>query len=180
MLPIIRTFISLPAGVARMPILRFSVLTFLGCLPWVFMLAFIGKQVGANWADWKDQLHYVDYAVVALVVGGIVFLVVRARRGRGSDDAPVARRAGRRCRRQLSAAPAHTRRDRARAAARPRRAAADLLVRRTSRSCRGCCGWPYAELDARLRKAFEVALHAGTVAALLVGLRDEVAPSCGL
>jgi len=49
MLPIIRTFISLPAGVARMPFVRFSVLTFLGCLPWVFMLACIGQQVGANW-----------------------------------------------------------------------------------------------------------------------------------
>ncbi len=46
MLPIIRTFISLPAGVARMPFWRFTVLTFVGCVPWVFMLAFIGQQVG--------------------------------------------------------------------------------------------------------------------------------------
>ena len=65
MLPIIRTFISLPAGVARMPFWRFSVLTFLGCLPWVFMLTFIGKQAGDNWEDWKDSLHYFDYAVAA-------------------------------------------------------------------------------------------------------------------
>ena len=43
-----------------------------GCLPWVFLLAFIGKQVGANWEDWKDSLHYVDYAVVALIVVGVV------------------------------------------------------------------------------------------------------------
>ena len=91
MLPIIRTFISLPAGIARMPIVRFSVFTFLGCLPWVFMLAYVGKQVGANWEDWKDSLHYVDYAVVAMVVGGGVYLVVRRRRRKdGSDDAPVA------------------------------------------------------------------------------------------
>ena len=90
MLPIIRTFISLPAGVARMPFVRFSVLTFLGCLPWVFMLAFIGKQVGANWEDWKDSLHYVDYAVAAMIVAGVVYLVVRRRRGkRDGDDAPV-------------------------------------------------------------------------------------------
>jgi membrane protein DedA with SNARE-associated domain len=86
MLPIIRTFISLPAGVARMPIVRFSVLTFLGCLPWVFMLTFIGKQVGDNWVKWKDSLHYVDYAIVALIVVGIVYLVVRYRRGGGSDS----------------------------------------------------------------------------------------------
>ena len=69
MLPIIRTFISLPAGVARMPFWRFSVLTFLGCLPWVFMLTFIGKQVGDRWEDWKDSLHYFDYAVAAIIVG---------------------------------------------------------------------------------------------------------------
>ena len=46
MLPIIRTFISLPAGVALMPFWRFSVLTFLGCVPWVLMLTYIGKQAG--------------------------------------------------------------------------------------------------------------------------------------
>jgi membrane protein DedA with SNARE-associated domain len=84
MLPIVRTFISLPAGVARMPFVRFSVLTVLGCLPWVFMLAFIGQQAGSHWKDWKDGLHYVDYAVAAMIVAGIAYLVVRwwrARRG---------------------------------------------------------------------------------------------------
>jgi membrane protein DedA with SNARE-associated domain len=90
MLPLIRTFISLPAGVAKMPFLRFSVLTFLGCLPWVFALAFIGKQVGANWTDWKDSLHYVDYAVVALIVAGIALLVLRRRRGGGGPVEPAA------------------------------------------------------------------------------------------
>lgn len=87
MMPIIRTFISLPAGVARMPFLRFSVLTFLGCLPWVFALAFIGQQVGANWTDWKDSLHYVDYAVAAAILAGIAFLVLRRPRG-GRGDGP--------------------------------------------------------------------------------------------
>jgi membrane protein DedA with SNARE-associated domain len=87
MLPIIRTFISLPAGVARMPFLRFSLLTLAGCVPWVFMLTFIGKQAGDNWEDWKDSLHYVDYAVAASIVGGIVYLVLRARRRRGTTDA---------------------------------------------------------------------------------------------
>lgn len=86
MLPIIRTFISLPAGVARMPFVRFSVLTFLGCLPWVFMLTFIGQQVGENWTDWKDSLHYFDYAVAATIVIGVIYLVVRSRRGGDSDD----------------------------------------------------------------------------------------------
>jgi membrane protein DedA with SNARE-associated domain len=96
MLPIIRTFISLPAGVARMPFWRFTVLTFLGCLPWVFMLAFIGQQVGARWEDWKDSLHYVDYAVAAAIVIGVAYLIVRHRRERtrrpteAATDAPSA------------------------------------------------------------------------------------------
>jgi membrane protein DedA with SNARE-associated domain len=80
MLPIVRTFISLPAGVARMPFWKFSVYTFAGCVPWIFMLTFIGKEVGANWEDWKDSLHYVDYAVAAMIVLGAVYLFVRWRR----------------------------------------------------------------------------------------------------
>jgi membrane protein DedA with SNARE-associated domain len=80
MLPIIRTFISLPAGVARMPFWRFTVLTTLGCIPWIFMLTFIGKHAGAKWEDWKDSLHYIDYVVLALIVLGAVYLVVRWRR----------------------------------------------------------------------------------------------------
>jgi membrane protein DedA with SNARE-associated domain len=91
LLPIIRTFISLPAGVARMPFWRFTALTVAGCIPWVFALAFIGKQAGDRWEKWKDSLHYVDYAVVVLVVVGIVYLIVRRRRGGGSgDESPAA------------------------------------------------------------------------------------------
>jgi membrane protein DedA with SNARE-associated domain len=82
MLPIIRTFISLPAGVARMPFWRFTTLTLLGCIPWVFALTFIGKQAGSKWTSWKNSLHYVDYAVLALIVIGIVWLFIRARRRR--------------------------------------------------------------------------------------------------
>ena len=80
MLPIVRTFISLPAGVARMPFWRFTVFTLLGCIPWVLLLTFIGKQAGDNWESWKDSLHYVDYAVATAIVIGVVWLVVRNRR----------------------------------------------------------------------------------------------------
>jgi membrane protein DedA with SNARE-associated domain len=80
MLPIVRTFISLPAGVARMPMMRFSVLTMLGCIPWVFALAFVGKQAADRWTSWRDSLHYVDYAVAALIVIGLVYLIARRRR----------------------------------------------------------------------------------------------------
>jgi membrane protein DedA with SNARE-associated domain len=81
MLPIIRTFISLPAGVAKMPFWRFSALTLAGCIPWVLMLTFIGQEAGERWESWKDSLHYVDYAVVAAIVVGVVYLLLRRRRG---------------------------------------------------------------------------------------------------
>jgi membrane protein DedA with SNARE-associated domain len=86
MLPIIRTFISLPAGVARMPFWRFTVLTLLGCIPWVLLLGFIGQQAGSNWESWKDSLHYFDYAVAACIVVGGLYLFVRWRRNRNDDS----------------------------------------------------------------------------------------------
>jgi membrane protein DedA with SNARE-associated domain len=90
MVPIVRTFISLPAGVARMPFWRFSLLTLAGCVPWVFMLAFIGEQAGDRWESWKDSLHYVDYAVVAAIAVAIVYLLVRRRRApAGGADQPA-------------------------------------------------------------------------------------------
>jgi membrane protein DedA with SNARE-associated domain len=82
LLPVIRTFISLPAGIARMPFWRFTVLTLLGCIPWVLALGFLGKQVGSHWDDWKDRLHYLDYAVLAAIVALIVYAIWRRRRER--------------------------------------------------------------------------------------------------
>lgn len=92
LLPVVRTFISLPAGVAKMPFWRFTLFTLLGCLPWVFTLGLIGEKVGDNWTQWKDGLHYVDYAVLAAIVVGIAYLVIRSRRSGGeaepATDAP--------------------------------------------------------------------------------------------
>jgi membrane protein DedA with SNARE-associated domain len=85
MLPIVRTFISLPAGVARMPFWRFSALTLAGCVPWILMLTLVGKAARDNWDQWKDRLHYVDYGVAAIIVVGVVWLALRwwrARRAR--------------------------------------------------------------------------------------------------
>jgi membrane protein DedA with SNARE-associated domain len=87
MLPIIRTFISLPAGIARMPFWRFTVLTLLGCIPWVLMLGLIGESVGDNWEEWRDKLHYIDYAVVAGAIGLAVYLLIRRSRGGGGGAA---------------------------------------------------------------------------------------------
>jgi membrane protein DedA with SNARE-associated domain len=81
MLPIIRTFISLPAGVARMPLGRFIIFTVAGSIPWVLMLAIVGREVGDRWDQWRDNLHYADYAIVVAIVIAIVYLIVRRRRG---------------------------------------------------------------------------------------------------
>jgi membrane protein DedA with SNARE-associated domain len=90
LLPIVRTFISLPAGVARMPFWRFTLFTFLGCLPWMLLLTFIGQQVGDRWTQWKDSLHYVDYAVAAIIVLAVAYLVVRWwRRRAGGERLPA-------------------------------------------------------------------------------------------
>ncbi len=81
MLPIIRTFISLPAGVARMPLGRFVVFTVAGSIPWVLTLAIVGREVGDRWDQWRSHLHYADYGVVAVIVMGIAYLLIRRRRG---------------------------------------------------------------------------------------------------
>lgn len=80
MLPIIRTFISLPAGVAKMPFWRFTAFTLLGSIPWVLMLALVGRSVGDNWEHWRHNLGYLDYVVLAAIVAGVVYLLIRRRR----------------------------------------------------------------------------------------------------
>jgi membrane protein DedA with SNARE-associated domain len=88
MLPIIRTFISLPAGVARMPFWRFTAFTLIGSIPWVLALALVGEAVGHNWEDWRHKLGYLDYAVLAAIVVGVVYLIVRRGRGQiGNEEA---------------------------------------------------------------------------------------------
>ncbi|MGZ4174564.1 MAG: DedA family protein [Solirubrobacteraceae bacterium] len=94
LLPIVRTFISLPAGVARMPFWRFTALTALGCIPWVFALGLVGRLTKSHWKDVKDGLAYVDYLVVAAIILGIIYLVIRRRRGPGSGEPEPAVDAG--------------------------------------------------------------------------------------
>lgn len=86
-MPIIRTFISLPAGIARMPLPRFSLYTFVGCIPWVTMLAGIGLWMGPKWEDARDILHYGDYLMVALIVSACAYLAIRHARRRGVPSA---------------------------------------------------------------------------------------------
>jgi membrane protein DedA with SNARE-associated domain len=89
MLPIVRTFISLPAGIARMPFRRFAVLTFLGALPWNAGLVLAGYAARDNWDDLRDYLHFVDYAVVLAIVAGAGYLAYRWWKNRGTGGTPA-------------------------------------------------------------------------------------------
>ena len=78
-LPVVRTFISFPAGTARMNFAKFTFYTFLGCVPWVFALTYLGYLLGENWEMIGDYLHYLDYAVTLGVLAGAVYLFLRWR-----------------------------------------------------------------------------------------------------
>lgn len=80
MIPLVRAFVSLPAGVARMPFVRFTVLTLIGSLAWVLALALAGHAVGKDWTSVRKGFEYVDYGLVALIALGLVYSVVRRRR----------------------------------------------------------------------------------------------------
>ena len=164
MLPIVRTFISLPAGVARMPFWRFTVLTTLGCVPWILMLTLIGREVGDNWEQWKDSLHYVDYAVAAALVLGALWLYLRRRRG----AAARARRPGSR--------PPMRRADAEALALGLLQGPAELVPVSSSGHVAALpwlLRWEVAGWDGARRKELEVALHAGAGAALLILLRPK-------
>ncbi len=68
MLPIVRTFISIPAGIARMPLWRFLIFSVLGAIPWVMLLVWAGIVLGDHWTDLKQSLKGVDYLVAAALV----------------------------------------------------------------------------------------------------------------
>jgi membrane protein DedA with SNARE-associated domain len=78
LLPVIRTFIALPAGIARMPRLRFHVYTFVGSWPWCFALAWIGMKLGEQWDKdprLKQWFHRLDAVIVAVLLVGIIWFV---------------------------------------------------------------------------------------------------------
>jgi membrane protein DedA with SNARE-associated domain len=75
LLPVIRTFIALPAGIARMPRGRFHLYTFLGSWPWCFGLAYIGMKLGDHWMDIKPYFLQFKEIVLALLLMGVVWFV---------------------------------------------------------------------------------------------------------
>ena len=94
LLPIIRTFISLPAGIAKMNFKKFVFYSFVGSLPWTFMLGYVGYALGPSWEDIMDVFHKLDLVVVAVLVGLLVWYIYKlklwngvAKRGNGEQDA---------------------------------------------------------------------------------------------
>lgn len=88
LLPIVRTFISFPAGVARMPLGKFIVYSTAGALPWSYLLVFAGERLGANWVDIRHALQPFDLAIaVTVVVLGLLFVWWRL----GMPGRPAAR-----------------------------------------------------------------------------------------
>lgn len=77
MLPVVRTFISVPAGIARMPVWRFVLFSVAGALPWVMLLVWGGTVLGANWSQLKTALRGLDYVVVAAIAGLVALFLYR-------------------------------------------------------------------------------------------------------
>jgi membrane protein DedA with SNARE-associated domain len=75
LLPVIRTFIALPAGVARMPRGRFHIYTFLGSWPWCLALAYLGMKLGENWRELGKYFHRFDAVIGVVLAAGVVYFV---------------------------------------------------------------------------------------------------------
>ncbi len=92
-IPVIRTFISLPAGFAEMPAGIFGLYTALGAIPWTAALAILGYALGANWEHVANDFHGPTYAIAGLLVVGAVVVIVRRRRASATEargEAPAA------------------------------------------------------------------------------------------
>ena len=87
LLPVVRTFISLPAGIARMPFAKFTFYTFLGCVPWSFALAWAGVLLGDNWEVFVRNSQPVVIGIAVLTAGLIAWWLLRRRaRARRSEE----------------------------------------------------------------------------------------------
>jgi membrane protein DedA with SNARE-associated domain len=88
--PVIRSFVSIPAGLARMPLGRFTVFTFIGCVPWCFGLAGIGWALGSSYESFHHDFRFVEIAVGVLVLAVAAIWLIRRRRasrlGRRASD----------------------------------------------------------------------------------------------
>lgn len=77
LLPVIRTFISFPAGIAEMNFWRFVIYSFLGSLPWTLFLAYLGQKLGENWENLRTYFHGLDWLILGLIIIGIIWWIQR-------------------------------------------------------------------------------------------------------
>jgi membrane protein DedA with SNARE-associated domain len=77
LIPIIRTYISLPAGIAKMKLPKFIIYTFVGSYPWCLFLAWVGKKLGQNWQNVRQYFHGLDYIIAGLLLLGIAYWIYR-------------------------------------------------------------------------------------------------------
>jgi membrane protein DedA with SNARE-associated domain len=84
--PVVRSFISIPAGVAEMRFGPYALLSLAGSLPWAFGFAAAGYALGESWHRFHDDFRWVDYVVVGLIVAAIVYLILRAVRRRSRPE----------------------------------------------------------------------------------------------
>jgi membrane protein DedA with SNARE-associated domain len=75
LLPVVRTFISFPAGVARMPLGKFIIYSTLGAFPWSILLVYAGEQLGARWVDIRHALQPFDLAIASAVIAGVLLFI---------------------------------------------------------------------------------------------------------
>ena len=85
LLPVVRTFISLPAGVAQMPLGTFSVYTVAGCVPWTFALAGVGYALGSRWDTVEKYFRPVSIAVAILLAAVLAWWLIRRARAKRSE-----------------------------------------------------------------------------------------------
>jgi len=82
-LPIIRTFISLPAGLAEMPFGKFLLYSVVGIIPWTIMLTFLGVKMGDNWEKLRIYFHQADLLVIVLLFAALVFILIKRKQKKG-------------------------------------------------------------------------------------------------
>jgi membrane protein DedA with SNARE-associated domain len=80
--PVVRSFVSIPAGLFRMPFWRYTVLTLVGSALWCFGLAGVGWWFGSNWEEFHHAFRYVDYAIIVLGSAGVVYVTWKLRQRR--------------------------------------------------------------------------------------------------
>jgi membrane protein DedA with SNARE-associated domain len=91
--PVVRSFVSIPAGVFEVPFVRYTLLTLAGSAIWCFAFGGAGYLAGSSWEDFHHAFRYADYAVAAVVVGGVAWLgwrYLKKRRQRLAEESPGA------------------------------------------------------------------------------------------